>query len=64
MIPLLNELGVESATTCDAGLATRETSPFLLPRHIDTTSQAGAEFEGWLSGVSQFLPKRSHPRNA
>jgi len=59
MLPLLAENGVISATTCDPGLTTRATTPLLLPRHIDTTLQAGAEFEGWLSGVSQFLPKRS-----
>jgi peptidoglycan/xylan/chitin deacetylase (PgdA/CDA1 family) len=64
MLPLLTENGVTSATTCEPGLTMRATSPLLLPRHIDTTSQTRAEFEGWLSGVSQFLPKRAQNREA
>lgn len=59
MLPLLSENGVISATTCAPGLAMRGASPLLLPRHVDTASQASAEFDGWLSGVSQFLPKRA-----
>ena len=62
MLPLLTNNGVLTATTCEPGLATRSMSPLLLPRHIDTTSQSAAEFEGWLSGVSQFLPRRIQPR--
>jgi peptidoglycan/xylan/chitin deacetylase (PgdA/CDA1 family) len=62
MLPVLGQSGVLTATTCEPGLATGSTSPLLLPRHIDTASQSAAEFEGWLSGVSQFLPRRSQPR--
>jgi peptidoglycan/xylan/chitin deacetylase (PgdA/CDA1 family) len=64
MLPLLSENRVISATTCAPGLAMRGSSPLLLPRHVDTASQASAEFDGWLSGVSQFLPKRSRAASA
>jgi hypothetical protein len=64
MLPLLSENGVISATTCAPGLAMRGSSPLLLPRHVDTASQASAEFDGWLSGVSQFLPKRARAAGA
>jgi hypothetical protein len=61
MLPILKENGVVSATTCEPGLATKGTDPLLIPRHIDTTSQSWGEFDGWLSGVSRFLPKlRQH----
>jgi peptidoglycan/xylan/chitin deacetylase (PgdA/CDA1 family) len=57
MLPLLKQSSVASATTCEPGLAVQGTDPLILPRHIDTTSQTWAEFDGWLSGVSQFLPR-------
>lgn len=62
MLQLLSDAGVASATTCSPGIVTPATSHLLLPRHIDTTLQSSAEFEGWLSGVSQFLPKRNQNR--
>jgi peptidoglycan/xylan/chitin deacetylase (PgdA/CDA1 family) len=62
MLPLLKHNNVVSATTCAPGLAIRGTDPLLLPRHIDTTSQTWAEFDGWLSGVSQFLPRHGQSR--
>jgi peptidoglycan/xylan/chitin deacetylase (PgdA/CDA1 family) len=49
-----------SATTCDPALATASTSRFLLPRLIDTCSLSDVEFEGWLAGISHFLPQRRY----
>lgn len=47
-----------SATTCETALSTAETNPFLLPRLVDTCSLSEVEFEGWLTGISQYLPQR------
>ncbi|MEJ7699144.1 MAG: polysaccharide deacetylase family protein [Pyrinomonadaceae bacterium] len=49
---------VVSATTCETALSTAETNPFLLPRLVDTCSLSEVEFEGWLAGISQYLPQR------
>ncbi|HKX27441.1 MAG TPA: polysaccharide deacetylase family protein [Blastocatellia bacterium] len=56
--PWLNDLGVVSATTCDPGLASRDSYQLLLPRFIDTSLQSSIEFEGWLTGVAALLPRR------
>jgi peptidoglycan/xylan/chitin deacetylase (PgdA/CDA1 family) len=50
-LPWLRELGVKSATTCDAGLASRRSEPLLLPRLLDDQQVAPVEFESWLCGV-------------
>lgn len=57
--PLLCEAKVVSAATCQVGLATSETNPLELPRLTDTSSLHQIEFEGWLCGLSSFLPRRS-----
>jgi peptidoglycan/xylan/chitin deacetylase (PgdA/CDA1 family) len=51
---------VATATTCVPGLASRRSLPLALPRLIDTCKITPLEFEGWLSGASQFLPRRTH----
>jgi peptidoglycan/xylan/chitin deacetylase (PgdA/CDA1 family) len=56
----LREAGVRSATTCDTGISNAGMDPLLLPRLIDTMNIAPIEFEGWLTGVSAFLPLRPH----
>jgi peptidoglycan/xylan/chitin deacetylase (PgdA/CDA1 family) len=56
--PWLKELSVESATTCEAGIATRQTNVLLLPRVVDGSHLSAVEFEGWLTGVSAVLPQR------
>jgi hypothetical protein len=38
--------------------------PFLLPRLIDTVNTSALEFESWLTGASQFLPRRAVRANA
>ena len=58
-LPWLAELGVQSATTCEPGLATRNTRTLLLPRLVDSSALSDVEFEGWLHGLSHVLPKRA-----
>jgi hypothetical protein len=57
--PWLEAENVRTATTCEVGLASNKTPPLLLPRLIDTCYIGGIEFEGWLSGASHLLPRRS-----
>jgi peptidoglycan/xylan/chitin deacetylase (PgdA/CDA1 family) len=49
---------VVSATTCETALSTSETHRFLLPRLVDGGLISEIEFEGWLTGISNFLPRR------
>ena len=49
---------VVSATTCDSGLASRRSNPFLLPRLVDTSARSAVEFEAWLSGLAPLLTGR------
>ena len=58
-LPWLREAGVESATTCDPGIATRSSEPLLLPRLVDSSTLSQVEFEGWLAGVADILPHRA-----
>ena len=57
-LPWLSELGVQSATTCDPGLAGPKARMLLLPRLVDSSAVSDVEFEGWLSGMSRLLPRR------
>ncbi len=50
-LPWLRELGVRSATTCEAGLASPHSDPLLLPRMLDGEQVAPVEFEAWLCGI-------------
>ena len=58
-LPWLKEMGIESATTCEPDLASRNSHPYLIPRLIDTSNLSPVEFEGWLSGVAAVLPQRA-----
>jgi peptidoglycan/xylan/chitin deacetylase (PgdA/CDA1 family) len=63
-LPALRREGVVSATTCDPGLADRNSDRLLLPRFIDTGSVTELEFEAWITGVASCLPRRTrraHP---
>jgi peptidoglycan/xylan/chitin deacetylase (PgdA/CDA1 family) len=62
-IPWLKDSDVVSATTCFVDLSHNWSSPFKLPRLIDTMSLSDVEFEGWLTGVSHFVPQRQLVRN-
>ena len=57
-LPWLREAGVVSATTCELGFASRNSNRLLLPRFLDNESLSNIEFESWLTGVSQALPRR------
>jgi hypothetical protein len=50
---------VVSATTCQPGLASRNSDALLLPRLIDTSALTRPEFEGWISGTAAWLPRRT-----
>jgi peptidoglycan/xylan/chitin deacetylase (PgdA/CDA1 family) len=57
-LPWLQESNIASATTCDAGFASRASDPLLLPRILDHQGLSPIEFEGWLTGISNVLPQR------
>lgn len=59
----LREAGIESATTCDPGLASAYADPLLLPRIVDTEAKTTLDVSGWLTGFSAFLriPSRRSP---
>jgi peptidoglycan/xylan/chitin deacetylase (PgdA/CDA1 family) len=58
-LPLLQQQGVTSATTCDPGLASGASDPMLLPRFIDTSTTSTLVFESWVTGVAACLPRRT-----
>jgi peptidoglycan/xylan/chitin deacetylase (PgdA/CDA1 family) len=62
-LPWLEDLGVVTATTCDPGFVTCNSHPLLLPRIIDTALKSPIEFEGWVTGVAAFLPRRRNTYN-
>lgn len=57
-LPVLKQLGIVSATTCETALATAMDDPLLLPRYIDTMGQSQNMYTSWLSGTAQFLARR------
>jgi peptidoglycan/xylan/chitin deacetylase (PgdA/CDA1 family) len=57
-LPWLHEERVASATTCDAGLATRDSESLLLPRFVDNQNRTQIEFESWVTGVGDLLAFR------
>ena len=57
-LPWLEEAGIRSATTCEFGLASRESNALLLPRLVDVSALSSIEFESWLTGVSVAIPRR------
>jgi peptidoglycan/xylan/chitin deacetylase (PgdA/CDA1 family) len=63
-LPWLKESGVDSATTCELGLATSSSNPLLLPRLVDVTGLSAIEFEGWLTGISAALPRRQERKES
>ena len=59
-LPWLQAEGIVSGTTCDPGLATGGNNPLLLPRFVDTSQSTELEFEGWLSGAAELIPRRGN----
>lgn len=57
-LPWLRAAGIESATTCEPGLAAPDCDPLLLPRLVDSSALSEREFRGWVSGVAAWLPRR------
>jgi peptidoglycan/xylan/chitin deacetylase (PgdA/CDA1 family) len=57
-LPWLRAAGIDSATTCEPGLAAPGCDPLLLPRLVDSSALSGCEFRGWVSGVAAWLPRR------
>ena len=60
-LPWLTEMGVASATTCAPGYASQRSNPLLLPRVLDGSDVSRIEFEGWLSGLSSYIPHINRP---
>jgi len=54
----LEQEKVLSATTCDAGLVSRDDNPYLLRRFVDTSGRSELDFDAWLSGVGFLLSLR------
>jgi peptidoglycan/xylan/chitin deacetylase (PgdA/CDA1 family) len=53
--PMLTELGVRSATTCDPGLNDAATPPLALRRFLDADSVSDIEFEAEVCGFLEWL---------
>lgn len=56
-LPWLRESVVDSAVTCESGLATPSTEALLLPRVVDTSTLTEPEWEAWLSGTRLWMGK-------
>jgi peptidoglycan/xylan/chitin deacetylase (PgdA/CDA1 family) len=54
-LPWLRAEGVETATTCENGLAEMTSDPLLLPRVVDTSNLSDLEFEACVSGAVDRL---------
>ncbi len=55
----LGELGVTSATTCVPRLVDSGSAALLLPRFVDTMNVSDLSFEAWVTGMAQWLPRRT-----
>ncbi len=47
----LRDANIESATTCEPGIVSRNSGMFRLPRFTDSSNVSESRFEAWLSGV-------------
>lgn len=61
-LPWLEKERVISATTCDVGLANRDSNSLLLPRFIDNQTRTPIDFESWITGVGDLLAMRRAAR--
>ncbi len=62
--PVLRELGIRSATTCDPGFNRAGINPLQLNRFLDGTDVAMIEFEAEMCGLLDFLRRRVKTRGA
>jgi len=56
----LKKWGVESAVTCEVGLATAGDNAMMLPRLCDHAGLTEIEFDGWLSGLLHWFPRHNY----
>jgi peptidoglycan/xylan/chitin deacetylase (PgdA/CDA1 family) len=56
----LSALGVASATTCVPEMCTAKSNRYFLPRLLDTANIQPEEFDAWLNGLGDLLPKRNY----
>jgi peptidoglycan/xylan/chitin deacetylase (PgdA/CDA1 family) len=54
-LPWLTEAGITAAVTTMPGLASSRHDPLLLPRFVVADTTAEVEFEGWASGLREFI---------
>jgi peptidoglycan/xylan/chitin deacetylase (PgdA/CDA1 family) len=54
-LPVLESLGVVSATTTKPGIVDASVHRLLLPRFVDTNATTESEFEAWLHGLAPWL---------
>lgn len=59
----LRSQGLASATTCEARLATPWDDHMLLPRLVDSSGLSLDEFSAWVTGLTEFLPRRPRDRS-
>jgi len=57
----LRAYGIVSATTCEAGIGSRQSDPLMLPRYLDSAGVTDAEFRSWLTGIAAMIPARQYP---
>jgi Polysaccharide deacetylase len=62
VFPWLSEFGVHSATTCDTGLVSPHSNLMCLPRFIDVPQISNLEFEAWLCGFHDVLPRHANEK--
>jgi peptidoglycan/xylan/chitin deacetylase (PgdA/CDA1 family) len=54
----LSAEGIKTGMTCDAGLASDESDPMVLPRVLDHQNMSLTEFQSWLAGTMMLLSFR------
>ena len=56
----LRQWGVKTAVTCELGMAEKNSEILLLPRLCDHGGLSLIEFEAWLCGIQELIPKRDY----
>jgi len=58
MVPVLEQMKVESATTCRSGMLSPSTDLMFIPRLVDTMNISDEMFRAWVGGTAGLLPRR------